>query len=309
MSKDTHRRRGRSPADPVVLDERALAQVQGGTRVQYGDGATSIYDPLATRSYDVAMGGGADRVTTGDGHDTVLGEAGDDTVRTFAGNDSLDGGTGNDSLDADVGDDTLVGGDGTDSLQGGDGQDSLRGDAGDDRIDAGRGDDVARGGEGRDLVMGSFGDDTLSGGAGMDTIDGGYGNDLISGDGDGTADLIAGGHGSDTFLWRPADGNDTFRGGMQYGSDDAADVDTVVLEGVRAIDVFIDRKYDYLDLGPGHSVQRTETPEGIVLTLRDDATGLNVPFDGYCSTRGGTLTFSNVERVLIPYGPVTGRMD
>jgi len=104
----------------------------------------------------------------------LSGDGGDDTLNAnHNGNSVLLGGAGNDILNGGGGFDALFGGDGTDTVNGGGNADFLSGGAGDDSLN---------GGDGRDLLFGDAGNDTLDGGA------------------DGSADLLIGGPGADTFV-------------------------------------------------------------------------------------------------------------
>jgi Ca2+-binding RTX toxin-like protein len=336
-------------ARPVALDDTHLAQVVGGATQQYWgtDDRVSLY-----AQPDVAMGGGNDTVLgsglaerilgewgndsvdAGAGNDTVDGGMGNDTILAGTGNDSAAGGAGNDSIDAGAGNDTALGGDGNDTVLAGSGNNSVDGGAGDDflsaygdRFLAARGDlsaadgnDVMRGGDGRDTIYSGGGNDTLSGGSGRDSIDAGDGNDLILGNADGARDTVTGGYGSDTFVWRPSDGNDSFSGGDErYDTDRAGDVDTLVVEGVSQSQVFVEKagasnRYDSGLLSGTYTKIWTETPEGMVLTVRNDATGQNVSFSGNCFGKNasgayGYLDFSSVERLLIPKTLAAGMRD
>lgn len=168
---------------------------------------------------DIATGGeGNDRIGGGAGNDTLGGEAGDDTIQGDEGDDEIDGGAGSDSLD---------GGAGNDHIHGGDGNDTISGGAGDDVIDAGSGDDAL-------VLTVDGGHDVISGGSGADTLDlsqivfdenvdlpdgiveigdggsalifeienvrGGHGRDHLVADGH--VNIMSGGDGDDTFIFR-----------------------------------------------------------------------------------------------------------
>jgi Ca2+-binding RTX toxin-like protein len=79
---------------------------------------------------------------------------------------------------------------------GGKGNDRLHGDAANNTL---------RGGAGADLLYGNAGNDTLEGGTGRDALYGETGNDLLLGRGDGSADFLSGGYGTDTAKKDSAD--------------------------------------------------------------------------------------------------------
>ena len=105
--------------------------------------------------------------------------------------DMIDGRGGDVQINGYDGDDTLIGGQGGDVLAGGHGSDALHGDDGDD---------ILSGGTGHDTLMGGAGDDVL-----IDTdlerdyLNGGEGDDSIHIYG---ADVMTGGDGADTFVYR-----------------------------------------------------------------------------------------------------------
>ncbi|MCF2904314.1 Hint domain-containing protein [Octadecabacter sp. CECT 8868] len=285
---------------------------------------------------DIIYGGtGNDTITSAEAadtsNDTLYGEDGNDTITVTGGsNNLLDGGADDDTLTGGTGSDTMLGGTGDDSLNvasGGDvdviegGEDVGNGDvdtltfsdgsgtegvdvtmSGDEAgsyafpTDGGSGtfseieqfnltdlddtfDGVAvtggstvDGGAGNDTITGGAGADSFIGGAGSDEIYGGDGNDAIDGGDD--ADTIDGGAGDDTLTG--GDGADTITGGADQdviyggagdvidGSETGTDNDTLIVSGV-----------DYIDYD-------TNPENGIVY------------FEG-----GGSLTFSNIENVVV----------
>lgn len=96
------------------------------------------------------------------------------------------------------------------------GDDVLAGSANADQISGGNGHDIAKGGDGNDQLLGGGGDDILIGGngndelrgdGGADHLFGGAGNDTLKGSGGGF-DVLNGGAGADTFIFRGLDRND-----------------------------------------------------------------------------------------------------
>ena len=128
------------------------------------NGRARTFVPADVKKIVITAGAGNDHVSVSLGTTppvTVDGGSGDDHIVTSYGNDRLIGGSGNDFLD---------GGAGNDSLDGGDGDDRLNGGAG---------------------------NDTLAGGLGKDQLRGNAGNDTLYASGDGSADFLDGGSGTD----------------------------------------------------------------------------------------------------------------
>ena len=181
-------------------------------------------------------------------------------------NDDFDGvaATGGNTVDGAGGDDVLIGSSGSDSFIGGTGNDTLNANAGDDTLDGGAGDDEIYGDEGQDVITGGADNDSLYGGQDNDDLYGGDGDDIVEG-GDGD-DTLYGGDGADT-LTGGAD-QDVIYGGagdVVNGSESGVDNDTLIVSGV-----------DYIDYDDANS------ENGIVY------------FEG-----GGSLTFSNIENVVV----------
>jgi len=192
----------------------------GGSDVLRGNGGDD----------EVLGGEGDDNVSGGDGNDTVDGGGGNDFVQGGTGTDILRGGAGNDRITVNElpESDQIDGGDGIDTLAffgGGTAsinfsiadpsvlqdlygatvvnieQLSFRSGSGDDTITGGNFDDFIDGGPGNDTIRGGLGNDSLDGDSGTDTIYGGGGNDTIRGGSGGTADVLFGEDGDDTFTW------------------------------------------------------------------------------------------------------------
>jgi Ca2+-binding RTX toxin-like protein len=177
---------------------------------------------------DALFGAGGNDILYGeDGNDLLLGGDGDDFASGGEGNDTVMGGAGNDALQGDEGNDRIDGEDGNDDIAGG---------GGNDRIDGGAGDDHIDGGDGNDVIVLSVdgGHDVITGGSGNDTIDlsqivfdenvdlpdgiveiydgqtaqifeienvrGGHGRDRLVGDAH--VNIMEGGDGNDTFVFR-----------------------------------------------------------------------------------------------------------
>ncbi len=168
---------------------------------------------------------------------------------------------------------------GNDTLSGGAGDDVIFGQGGNDVIDGGDGNDILEGGSGADTVSGGAGVDEVFGGAGTDTLRGGDGNDIVKGEGgedliygDRGDDWLEGGAKSDTFRFDAA-GNHTVIGGEDA---DGQDVDVLDLSGMRT------------------NVVKTGAESGTVEF--EDASG-NITH---------TMTYSEIEQVIICFAPGTG---
>ena len=138
----------------------------------------------------------------------AIGGYGNDTITGNNAANFLDGGVGNDTITGGAGNDTLRGGD-DDPAHPGSNDDNLDGGSGDDHLDGGSGKDILSGGLDDDTLLGGAGDDQLFGGFGTDNLDGGADNDTLDGggslDGGGNSngpDLLTGGAGDDTFIYR-----------------------------------------------------------------------------------------------------------
>ncbi|MEM7619086.1 MAG: calcium-binding protein [Pseudomonadota bacterium] len=173
--------------------------------------------------------------TDGIAGNVMDGTQGDDDNTTdifksyLTGNDIINGYGGADNLTGEDGDDTIDGGDEDDDIYGGDGNDNLVG---------GDGNDLIKGGEGADTTYGGEGVDFIYGGAGSDRINGGEGRDVLRGD-EG-ADVLIGGFGSDKiyvedFDGESANGNEVNAPGDNSDTENADDIDTVVLKDLSGI--------------------------------------------------------------------------
>ena len=183
----------------------------------------------------------------------------------------MDGGSGNDTLSGDAGADTLYGGADNDSLFGGADNDRLFGGDGADSLGGGAGNDSLDGGAGNDLAYGGDGLDLLFGGDGSDSLYGGFGDDQVTG-GAG-ADLLSGGDGSDTIFAGIGGIGDTID-----GSETGTETDVLDLTGGAPFHIV----YDPLNRENG-TVQFLDA-QGHVL---------------------GTLSFTNIERVVVCFTPGT----
>lgn len=208
--------------------------------------------------------------------DLIVGNNGTNTLTGTAWSDILRGEGGNDTLLGLAGDDLLVGGAGNDNLDGGAGRDTLQGDAGDDTLDGGQDADSLAGGVGDDTyIVDNAGDivtEALS--AGTDTVETSLASYVLSdnveqlvytglanftGTGNGLANTITGGRGSDSLSGMG--GNDLLRGGVGNDRLDGGDgADTLqgdagndVLIGGAGIDVLLGGAgNDILDGGAGN---------------------------------------------------------
>jgi Ca2+-binding RTX toxin-like protein len=96
----------------------------------------------------------------------------------------------------------FVSGSKDDTITGTSGNEIIYGGAGNDKINAGGGVDLLYGGAGDDEIDAGAGNDFLFGGTGADTLKGGGGNDRFFADLDDEDDIIDGGTGTDTIVYR-----------------------------------------------------------------------------------------------------------
>ncbi len=184
---------------------------------------------------------------------------GPDTFNGTSGNDSFDGLAGNDSLSGAGGNDTLFGNADADTVLGGNGNDSLLGGDGNDRLSGGGNADTISGGDGADSIGGGGGNDLLQGDDGADTLIGSGGVDRLEGGGDN--DSLLGDASAETLIG--GDGADTIN--PLGGSD--------VIEG-----------------GSGDDL--------VTYAANSGAQGINIGAGGGSDGRGGTDSFSSIERVI-----------
>ncbi len=213
-----------------------------------------------------------DQIDGADGDpDTIYGNGGNDTINASNGNDLVYGGTGDDSIFGNAGSDTLYGDDGNDFIEDYEGASTVYGGAGNDTIYTGDLNDQIYGGNDADLIYANSGNDTIDGGAGHDSIYAGEGNDSVLG-GAGN-DLIQGGFGDDSL----------------YGGDDA--------------DIFYGGAGDVVDGGEGGNDNDTlylSDVTNLAYGGGNDEAG-TVTFQG-----GGTMTFSNIEKLVLNGGNPDG---
>lgn len=184
---------GTAGADIIQLGGTQIANAT--STINYGltlNGET--YNGVA-RTIEVAAyvdaGDGNDYVYASDRGDTVLGGAGDDWLFGGLLDDWLIGGDGADfAFAAAVDTSNWQGEPATLALDGGNGN----------YIDGGNGDDTLYGARGSDWLVGGAGKDYLVAGAGGDILDAGQGNELI----------VEGGAGSDQYIFRRGDGQDSY---------------------------------------------------------------------------------------------------
>ena len=237
-------------AGDLLYMTTASGTVTGGDDVIHGgDGndhisgdAYSVYYTVTTvTSGDDVIhgGGGSDRIygDSTDNNQNAVGVGGSDRLYGEDGADEIYGHGGNDILDGGAGADYLSGGDGNDWLSGGADNDRLYGWNGDDQLDGAAGADIMYGGAGNDTYyVNDYGDQVKEydgDGDGIDTVWSTLGSTYLTayvenlsfngvggflGIGNGLANVITGGAGTDTLYG--ADGNDVLIGG---GGPDALD--------------------------------------------------------------------------------------
>ncbi|MGI9384548.1 MAG: cadherin-like domain-containing protein, partial [Methyloligellaceae bacterium] len=218
---------GNDMIDALGGDDVVFARA-GNDIVDGGEGMDRI---LAGAGDDIVFGGdGADTIFGGAGNDTIFADEGADMVFGGGGNDFVDGGTGADMIYGQAGNDILDGGAGIDTIRGGSGNDTIIGGLGTDDVNGNSGDDqiLATMGDGNDVYRGGSGVDTydLSGTTAAADVDlaartassaqtgndqirgfenavGSFGDDTIAASD--AVNVLAGGAGNDTFVFRSVD--------------------------------------------------------------------------------------------------------
>ena len=274
-------------ASVTIRHQHSLAHALNGYSLGAADLAHAGNERIATTLSDAALRNEDYEIAAGEARfdaltkmGTAFGFGGSDTLQgTALSNDFLYGGSGGDVLRATGGDDFLFGQGGADRLVGGSGIDHLFGGAGNDTLDAGSGANLMAGGRGDDLyilrnardVVREFvgaGQDqinttlrmlslasaasdryanvetlayigqadfrgtgnglanAITGGAGSDTLSGGAGRDTLAGQGG--DDLLSGGAQADSFVFGPILGQDDI-------TDFADDADLIVLQDIAGV--------------------------------------------------------------------------
>ncbi len=277
------------------IDTADYSTAPGAVAVNLGSGTgrgsdagndilTAIENLIGSAFADTLTGNtGQNSLTGGDGADLLYGGDGDDTLAGGAGADILNGGTDMDWIDYSASSQavsinlttwTALYGDAQgDNLSGVDG---IIGTSFDDTLigfnQSGQVDDiytnVIEGGAGNDYIDGAGSNDLLYGGADNDTLLGGTGDDVLAG-GSGR-DHLVGGVGSDSFF---GGGGDTID-----GSEDGRETDVLDLRGTW----------------PFRIQRDAGNPENGQVNFLDSYGNVT-----------GTLTFSNIEKIISCFTPGT----
>ncbi len=209
--------------DALTLDLRYRTRSYGNAYMAVSEfiGSKTAAVNLTTGNADmvVTTGSAADTITTGQGKDIIRSDNGDDLIYTGQGDDMIFAGAGDDHVEAGDGDDVLIGNKGADWLYGGSGSDSVlfdgdlagetgvvvnlltgKGQGGDAEGDTYVSIENVYGTWYQDELIGNNQANVLSGGAGFDTLVGHGGNDIFL-TGEGSANSVDGGEGSDLIRY------------------------------------------------------------------------------------------------------------
>ena len=213
VAKGTITLTGGSGDDTVRVGTAGNNQSAPNVTLSLGNGDNTV--TLFAGQADITTGTGADdiRVLQDAGQVNAWTSGGDDYIETMAGNDTIQTGAGNDTVSSGTGDDIITNIQGNNHISTGTGQDRVTSYSGNTFIDD-RADDSVQ----HSTVL----DDILITGFGVDTVYAGSGNDVIVTDLPGSIyysadhligmkgdDILFGGRGTDTFVFRAVDGNDT----------------------------------------------------------------------------------------------------
>jgi Ca2+-binding RTX toxin-like protein len=187
-----------------------------------------------------------------DGNNFIIGDDANNIINAHGGIDSVQGGFGNDVADGGAGNDALYGQEGKDTLNGG---------------------------EGNDALFGGNLADVLNGGAGIDGLAGGAGNDVLDGGDDTDTDILSGGAGDDTLVWR---GDDVYGGGADlFNAATGKAGDVLDAGGATSID------FTTIDDGKIEDVETIRLTGGAGTAVTLDANDVINDFEGGTVDPGG----------------------
>lgn len=142
--------------------------------------------------------------------------------------------------------DRIIGTNERDKLRGTGKNDTIKGKDGRDVINARGGNDRAFGGKGNDNIKGGGGSDFLRGDVGKDKLNGGGGLDILWGGNDSDRDILKGGGGPDSYLFKKLNDKADLIRGFKSGSD-IIDM-RGVLKGSQYAGSGIEKFNDFVDL-------------------------------------------------------------
>ena len=193
--------------DTVFVGSAQSTTTQPKANLTLGDGANSV-----------SVYSGIAEIQTGRGEDTisVLSDLGVVTARKGSGQDHITTHDGNDVIHSGAGNDTISTGSGNDRVMNISGQDYIQTGSGTDHVTS-LGNDTVHGGAGNDVILTDLSRSIY------------YGSDEIAGmKGD---DILCGGQGADTFIFRAGDGNDTVGGFKTDNLDTARILNDIEITG------------------------------------------------------------------------------